>query len=59
MPSGGPSQATGRVQPRRAPEPGDPGVEREQAADDEQDVDRAGAVQERAPLGRGREEEAR
>ena len=55
----GPSQATGRVQPRRTPTQAMTCVEGEQRGHDQQDVDRAGAVEEGAPCGRDREDEAR
>ena len=55
----GPSQATGFVQPRRAPTHSDDPIEEEQRRDHEQHVDRARRVQERAPGRRDGEDERR
>ena len=59
IPSSGPSQATGRVQPSRAAEAGDQGVEREQRRQDQQHVERTGRVEEGPPRRGDREDEAR
>ncbi len=55
----GPSQATGRVQPRRLPSLAMPGVERAEGGDQQQHVDRGRGVEEGAPGRRDREQQAR
>ena len=57
-PRSAPSQATGRVQPWRRPTQAIERIEGEQGGHDQQDLDRAGRVEERAPRRGDREDEA-
>jgi hypothetical protein len=57
--SAGASQATGRCQPRRRPTQAIRRIESQERGHDQQDVDRARGVQERAPRRRDREDQGR